>query len=106
MTNVKVSVDEVTEKLRSVIDPEVGLNIVDMGLVYGVTVEGGRVEVRMTLTTRGCPMGSYMNQEVNAAVGALDGVNEVNVEIVWDPPWSPDRIVPEAMEALRAGRPY
>lgn len=98
--------DQVMEKLQGVIDPEVGLSIVDMGLIYGVAVQDGAVEVCMTLTTRGCPMSSYMNQEVNAAVRSIEGVHDVKVEIVWEPPWSPDRIKPEALEALRAGRPY
>lgn len=98
--------DQVMEKLSGVIDPEVGLNIVDMGLVYGVAVNDSAVEVRMTLTTQGCPMGPYMNQEVDAALRSIEGVRDVKIEIVWDPPWSPDRIKPEALEALRAGRPY
>ena len=101
-----VSIEEVMERLRTVIDPEVGLNIVDMGLVYGVEVRDGAVEIRMTLTTRGCPMSAYLNSEVDGSVRALDGVRDVRVELVWTPAWSPDRIKPEALEALRVGRTH
>ena len=90
--------------LQGVIDPEVGLNIVDMGLVYGIRIEDGVVEVRMTLTTQGCPMGSYITQEVRSCLGALEGVREVRVELVWEPAWNPGKIKPEALEMLRSGR--
>lgn len=89
--------------LQAVIDPEVGLNIVDMGLVYGVSIQDGVVEVSMTLTTPGCPMRSYMETEVSAALSKLEGVREVKVEIVWSPPWTPSRIKPEALQALQSG---
>lgn len=98
--------DQVMEKLSGVIDPEVGLNIVDMGLVYGVAVNDSVVEVYMTLTTKGCPMGPYITNEVDAAVRSIEGVRDVKIELVWDPPWSSDRIKPEALEELRAGRQY
>lgn len=98
-----VTADEVIEKLQSVIDPEVGLNIVDMGLVYGVVVNDRKVEIRMTLTTQGCPMGSYLNQAVESAARSIEGVSDVNVQLVWDPPWSPSRINQAALEALRSG---
>lgn len=101
-----LSEELVMEKLRDVIDPEVSLNIVDLGLVYGVTLNEGSIEVRMTLTTRGCPMSAYMTEQVTTTLSALDGVRNVKVELVWNPPWTPSRITPEAMEILRAGRPY
>jgi metal-sulfur cluster biosynthetic enzyme len=85
----------------------VGLNIVDMGLVYGIEFpEDGVIQVHMTLTTRGCPMGSYMTGEVQRTLGALSGVREVKVEIVWEPQWSPGRIKPGALEALHNGNDY
>lgn len=91
-------------QLSQVIDPEVGLNIVEMGLVYLVEEKDGVVRVEMTLTTPGCPMGSYLTQEVKSALGRLNGVREIEVEIVWAPPWSPDRIQPDALERLRQQR--
>lgn len=101
-----VNEELVLEKLRSVIDPEVALNIVDLGLVYGIALSEKLIEVRMTLTTRGCPMSDYMTAQVKTALSSLQGEREVKVVIVWEPAWTPDRIKPEAMEALRAGRPY
>lgn len=98
--------DLITEALRQVIDPEVGLNIVDMGLIYGIEMNDGAVTIRMTLTTQGCPMSAYMDQEVKGVLGGLEGIRDVQVDLVWDPPWSPDRIKPEALEALRSGNPY
>jgi metal-sulfur cluster biosynthetic enzyme len=91
-------------QLSRVIDPEVGLNIVEMGLVYFVEEKGGVVRVEMTLTTPGCPMSSYMTQEVKAVLGQLSGIRDVEVEIVWSPPWSPDKIQPEALERLHQQR--
>jgi metal-sulfur cluster biosynthetic enzyme len=98
--------DSVIKKLQDVIDPEVGLNIVDMGLVYSITITEGHVEIFMTLTTRGCPMSSYLTQKVETAAGSLEGVLDVKVNLVWSPQWSSDRIKPEALESLRAGRKY
>ena len=76
--------------LRQVIDPEIGCNIVDLGLVYSVAINGGKVSVQMTLTTRGCPMHESIAQGVQTALLGLDGVGEAEVEIVWDPPWNPE----------------
>lgn len=87
----------VIEKLRSVIDPEVELNIVDMGLIYGVSVKEGEVEVRMTLTTQGCPMSDYLKQEVDSAVQSIEGVRSVSVQLVWEPAWSTSMIKPGAL---------
>jgi metal-sulfur cluster biosynthetic enzyme len=82
----------VTDALRSVIDPELGLSVVELGLIYGVTVDGDRVTVRMTLTAPGCPLHAVMPDWVREAVSALPGVREVDVELTFDPPWSPERI--------------
>lgn len=100
-----LSEEKIRQSLRGVIDPEVNLNIVDMGLVYGVTVDGSRISVEMTLTTPGCPMRTYMEESVTAALSALEGVEEVRVEIVWFPPWSPDKIDREVLEQLNQGEP-
>ncbi len=88
---IPTALDELTvfEALRQVIDPELGCNIVDLGLVYGVRIHGGHVTVQMTLTTQGCPMHESLVHGVRLALLGLDVVDEVEVEIVWDPPWNP-----------------
>ena len=80
--------------LRKVKDPELNLNIVDLGLVYDIAVEGQTVKIDMTLTSPGCPAGPQIVGDVERAVGAMDGVEKVDVTIVWSPFWSPDRIEP------------
>jgi metal-sulfur cluster biosynthetic enzyme len=75
--------------LRQVIDPEIGCNIVDLGLIYNIDVADAKVSVQMTLTTPGCPMGESIAQGAQWAVLGLAGVEEAAVEIVWDPPWQP-----------------
>lgn len=77
------------EALHQVIDPEIGCNIVDLGLVYSVALADGIAKVTMTLTTPGCPMHESIGWGVKNALSSLEGVNDVNVEIVWDPPWNP-----------------
>ncbi len=89
--------DAVTAALRTVFDPEIPINIVDLGLVYRceeVELDGGRrrVEIDMTMTAPGCGMGDVIQQDAIAAVARVPGVDEVDVRIVWDPPWSRDRI--------------
>lgn len=78
--------------LRVVVDPELDCNIVDLGLVYGVAIDGARITVTMTLTTPGCPMHENIARGVRSALLNLDGVEEVNVRVVWDPPWTPARM--------------
>ncbi len=79
----------ILETLRQVIDPEIGCNIVDLGLIYGTRIEGGKVSIQMTLTTPGCPMHESIAWGVKNALRNLEGVEEADVEIVWDPPWNP-----------------
>lgn len=79
----------ILERLRQIIDPEIGCNVVDLGLVYSVALTEGAVKVVMTLTTPGCPMHESISWGVKNALLDLEGVNEVDVEIVWDPPWNP-----------------
>lgn len=80
--------------LRDVIDPEIGINIVDLGLIYDVSLSGAReVTVRMTLTTPGCPLSGYMDDAIHETLWGLPGVGEVDVRIVWDPPWDPDEML-------------
>lgn len=91
---------QIYEALRRCHDPEIPVNIVDLGLVYDVQVDEGRVDVKMSLTTRGCGMGGYIASEAAERVRALPGVREVNVEIVWDPPWTPEMISPAGRKVL------
>ncbi len=80
---------QVWNALHQVIDPEIGCNIVDLGLVYHVAIAGSRVSVAMTLTTPGCPVHESIAQGVQNALLCLEDVDDVDVQIVWDPPWSP-----------------
>ena len=75
--------------LHQVIDPELGCNIVDLGLVYGIQIEEQRITVKMTLTTPGCPMHESIATGVQMALLGLEGVEQVRVDLVWDPPWNP-----------------
>lgn len=86
--------EEVTERMREeCIDPELGINIVDLGLVYGVDVsDDGKVEITMTLTAMGCPLAGVINDMVKMAASDVEGVTDVNVNIVWNPPWTKDKM--------------
>ncbi len=95
------SLDEIMEALKVVTDPEIGVNIVDLGLVYGVDVKDGNVNVLMTLTTIGCPLTDWLEQMVQMALGGVEGVKSVTVEWTFDPPWTPDRLTEEGREQLR-----
>lgn len=84
------SEEKVYDALRTVIDPEAGTNVVDLGLVYGVEIEGSGVHVRMTMTSAACPMGeSIVADAEDAIAAAIPDANPVTVELVWDPPWHP-----------------
>lgn len=85
--------DTVRDALREVIDPEAGMNIVDLGLVYGIEISDAGVKVLMTMTSAACPMADMIVDDVHAALeGALPRDTPVEVEMVWDPPWTPDRM--------------
>jgi metal-sulfur cluster biosynthetic enzyme len=86
--------DVVRAALRRVKDPELNLNIVDLGLVYGIAVSGPKVSIDMSLTSPGCPSGPEIMTAAEQQVRALEGVEDVAVNLVWDPMWSPDRIEP------------
>jgi metal-sulfur cluster biosynthetic enzyme len=90
-----VTENQVREALKQIEDPEVGLNIVDLGLVYDIEIEGTSVHVRMTLTSPGCPVGPQLLNGSRMVVQELEGVEQVEVQLVWEPFWSPDRINPE-----------
>lgn len=88
---------EVADRLKHVIDPEVGMNIVDLGLIYDLDIEGGTAVVRLTMTTPACPMSSYIRQEVGNALRKVPGLQRGITELVWEPPWTPHMMDPEAM---------
>ena len=92
--------EDITNALRTVIDPEIGLNIVDLGLIYEIQINEGKATVKMTLTTPGCPMHATISQEVKEKVESLNGINEAIVQIVWDPPWTMDRMSDEAKKEM------
>jgi metal-sulfur cluster biosynthetic enzyme len=92
--------DQVWEQLKSVIDPELGLNIVDLGLIYDVEIEDGLATVTMTLTSPGCPAGGMIMSGAQEAARGAEGVDEADVRLVWKPFWTPDRIDPEIRAAL------
>ena len=95
-----VDEEEVTEALSNVIDPELGLDFVELGLVYGVEIEGGTVTVTFTLTTPACPIGPQVSEQMKEFVGDIDGVNAVYPKMVFDPPWSPEMMTEDAKFAL------
>ncbi len=90
--------------LRNCYDPEIPVNIVDLGLVYNVAIDEDNVKVRMTLTTMGCPAHAYLMHQVQTEIEKIPGVKKAEVEIVWDPPWTPDKMNPEARKRLEAGQ--
>lgn len=95
-----VTKEDVMKALRECYDPEIGISLVDMGLIYDVKVDKDKVHIKMTLTTPGCPMHSVMVQDVREKVKALKGVKDVEVELVWNPPWTPDRMSDEVKKKL------
>lgn len=97
---MSVDAEAVKKVLRQVKDPEVGLNIMDLGLVYDVEIEDGAVHVRMTLTSPGCPAGGQILSDADSVIRALDGVEDVDVELVWEPFWTPERIDPKVRSFL------
>ena len=95
--------DEVIEALRQVEDPELGMDIVDLGLLYDVEVEGPRVKVTHSLTSMGCPVGPLIQEDINRVTRAVPGVEDVDVELTWDPPWTPDKMSDDAKFILGFG---
>jgi metal-sulfur cluster biosynthetic enzyme len=97
MTNVEA----IRRALRQVKDPEINLSVIDLGLIYDVELsDDGEVDIKMTLTSPGCPSGPEMLGDVDRVVRALDGVTDVNVELVWEPYWTPERIDPKVRSFL------
>ncbi len=88
--------EEVLDALRVVEDPELGMDIVDLGLVYDVDVDGPKVRVEYTLTSMGCPVGPMIEEQIRDAVAAIEGVEQVESELTWNPPWSPEKMSDDA----------
>src|SRR5438445_9281474 len=97
-----VTVDRVMEALRECYDPEIPVNIVDLGLIYNVSVDKGMVHVKYTLTAKGCPAHELLSQQMKAAVQRVPGVTSAEVEVVWDPPWTPANITDQGKQRLQA----
>ena len=89
--------EEVRESLRQIVDPEIGINIVDLGLIYETSIDDqGLVAITMTLTSPGCPLSGYIGTAVESAVTDLEGVKDVDVDIVWSPAWNPSMMSEDA----------
>lgn len=98
MNSTELTEAAVLDAMRQVLDPEIGCNIVDLGLVYGITMREGRVKVTMTLTTPGCPMHESICSGVQNALLSLPQITEAEVELVWDPPWNPSMMTEAGRE--------
>ena len=97
-----VSIEDVRSSLKQCMDPEVPLSIVDMGLIYGINVnDNNDVDIKMTMTTQGCPLHETMVDDVKRYTKKVPGVNNVNVEIVWDPPWTMDKMSDDAKAMMK-----
>lgn len=102
MSRTTISEEEVWEALKVVTDPEIGIDVVNLGLVYGVDIEDTFVKIRMTLTSMGCPATGLIEFQAQEAVKTVDGVGDAVVEWTFDPPWSPDRMTEEGRDMLQA----
>ena len=94
------TVDDVQDALTNVIDPELGLDFVELGLIYTIEVEGGDVFVTFSLTSPGCPIGPQVSEQIEEFVSELDGVTSVDSSMTFTPPWTPDRMSEDAKFAL------
>ena len=95
--------EEVIEALRVVEDPELGMDIVELGLLYDVEVDGPKVKVILSLTSMGCPAGPMIQEDIHRVVAELPGVEDVEIELTWDPPWTPERMSEDAKFILGFG---
>lgn len=95
--------EEVFDALRVVEDPELGMDIVELGLLYDAEIEGPRVHVTYSLTSMGCPVGPMIEQQIHEVVSGLEGVEDVETELTWNPPWSPEKMSDDAKFILGFG---
>lgn len=99
-----MSEEQILHALRQVIDPEIGVNVVDLGLVYSVNIEDDRVHVALTMTTRACPLGAHIREMAESAIRqTAPEANRIEVELVWDPPWDPNMMSAVAKQQLGWG---
>src|SRR5919206_3785687 len=106
MSSQNVTTEQVYSALRKCMDPEIPVNVVDLGLIYGVQVNPeNNVDIKMTMTTRGCPLHDTLVSDVKRYVGKINGVGNINIDIVWDPPWSLEKMNQDAREKLGFGKP-
>ncbi len=95
-----VDKEQIYEALKRVYDPEIPVDVVNLGLVYDVSIDGERIAVKMTTTASGCPVGNYIVAQAKRAIGRVEGVKEVEVELVYDPPWKESMISEEGRRML------
>ena len=97
-----VNEEDIRKSLQVVTDPEIGMDIVNLGLVYEILLNesDGKVDIKMTLTSPACPVGPQIISKAKEVVGKLEGVKEVNLEVIWNPPWNPDMMTEEAKDKL------
>ena len=95
-----ISQEKVIEKLKQCFDPELGVNILDLGLIYSINIEGSRIGILMTLTNPGCPLESYFIKDITSKIKSIKGVSDVSVELTFEPPWTPSRISPDSKDFL------
>lgn len=92
--------DEVLKTLHAVIDPELGINVVDLGLIYAIDIDEHSITVTMTLTTPGCPLHESMSSAVLNVLRSVDPEKAIHVQLVWEPPWTPERLTEQARQML------
>ncbi|MFI5164785.1 MAG: metal-sulfur cluster assembly factor [Bacteroidia bacterium] len=97
-----VTKESVLKQLKTIIDPELNINIVDLGLIYDIAIDQtlGKVEIKMTLTSPGCPLSAVFEEWIPGALKKIKGVKTVHIELVWEPPWDPDKISDDAKEEM------
>ncbi|MCL4421259.1 MAG: metal-sulfur cluster assembly factor [Candidatus Thermoplasmatota archaeon] len=98
-----VTKEEILEQLKQVSDPEIGMDIVNLGLVYDIQINGDRVYIKMTMTAPTCPVTPWILSQAQTIVENMEGVEAADVELVWEPPWNPSMMTDEAKEALNMG---
>lgn len=98
--NPEVTENRILEVLSNVYDPEIPIDIVNLGLIYGIEIDGGNVRISMTMTAPGCPASTQIAGESKLLVGEIPGVESVEIDLVWDPPWDPSKMSEEAQDSM------
>ncbi len=92
---------EIIKKLKEIYDPEIPVDIYNLGLIYGIEINGNNVNILMTLTARGCPLAGTLSEEVREKLAEINGIGNISVELTWEPQWTPEMITEEGREKLR-----